>query len=111
MSSDFNDGKGYQNRGRSDQSGGLSVGDDTYTSTAGTVAPANGAMIQGFVGIGTTKPVSPLNVVAEGSNGGTSDDIRLESYGPTHAPALYMVNARGTYAAPANLANGDSLGV
>jgi hypothetical protein len=92
-------------------SGGLAVGDTTYTSTSGTVAPANGAMIQGFVGIGTTKPVSPLNVVAEGSNGGTSDDIRLESYGPTHAPALYMVNARGTYAAPTNLANGDSLGV
>jgi hypothetical protein len=92
-------------------SGGLSVGDATYTSTSGTVAPANGAIIQGYVGIGTAKPLSPLNIVAEGSNGGTSDDIRLESYGPTHAPALYMVNARGTYAAPANLANGDSLGV
>jgi hypothetical protein len=92
-------------------SGGLAVGDATYTSTAGTVAPANGGIIQGNVGIGTKTPVSPLNVVAEGSNGGASDDIRLESYGPTHAPALYIVTARGTYAAPTNLVNGDVLGV
>jgi hypothetical protein len=43
-------------------SGGLAIGDSTYTSTAGTVAPANGALIQGSVGIGITTPQGPLHV-------------------------------------------------
>jgi Chaperone of endosialidase len=91
-------------------SGGLSIGDGTYTSTAGTIAPVNGAIIKGYVGIGTTAPVSPVNVVAEGSNGATSNHIRLESYGATQAPAFYTLCARGTKAAPVNLVNGDALG-
>jgi hypothetical protein len=71
--------------------GNMSLGDTTYT---GTAAPANGAIIKGFVGIGTKVPVSPLNIVAEGSDGGTSDDIRLESYGSTHAPAFFHGDCR-----------------
>ena len=43
-------------------SGGLAIGDSTYTSTAGTVAPANGALIQGSVGMGLTTPQVPLHV-------------------------------------------------
>jgi hypothetical protein len=43
-------------------SGGLAIGDATYTSTTGTVAPTNGAMIQGEVGIGTTGPTAKLDV-------------------------------------------------
>jgi Chaperone of endosialidase len=43
-------------------SGGLAIGDSTYTSTAGTVAPANGALIQGSVGIGITTPQGSLHV-------------------------------------------------
>jgi hypothetical protein len=43
-------------------SGGLAIGDATYTSTAGTVAPANGALIEGNVGIGITAPQVPLHV-------------------------------------------------
>jgi hypothetical protein len=42
--------------------GGLAIGDSTYTSTAGTVAPANGALIEGNVGIGLTTPQVPLHV-------------------------------------------------
>jgi hypothetical protein len=44
-------------------SGGLAIGDSTYTSTTGTVAPSNGAIIEGNVGIGTTTPIAPLHVV------------------------------------------------
>jgi hypothetical protein len=43
-------------------SGGLAIGDSTYTSTAGTVAPANGAIIQGSTGIGILTPQVPLHV-------------------------------------------------
>jgi Chaperone of endosialidase len=43
-------------------SGGLAIGDATYTSTAGTVAPVNGAIIKGNVGIGLTTPQVPLHV-------------------------------------------------
>ena len=43
-------------------SGGLAIGDSTYTSTSGTVAPANGAIIQGTVGMGLTTPQVPLHV-------------------------------------------------
>jgi hypothetical protein len=42
--------------------GGLAIGDSTYTSTAGTVAPANGAIIQGSVGMGLSTPQVPLHV-------------------------------------------------
>ena len=42
--------------------GGLAIGDSTYTSTSGTVAPTNGAIIQGLVGMGITTPQVPLHV-------------------------------------------------
>jgi len=40
----------------------LAIGDSTYTSTAGTIAPTNGALIEGNVGIGLTTPQAPLHV-------------------------------------------------
>jgi hypothetical protein len=43
-------------------SGGIAVGDATYTSTTGTVAPLNGAIIQGNTGIGTVAPLSQLDI-------------------------------------------------
>jgi hypothetical protein len=45
--------------------GGLAIGDSTYTSTASTVAPTNGALIEGNVGVGLTAPQVPLNVDGE----------------------------------------------
>lgn len=45
--------------------GGLAIGDSTYTSTVGTVAPVNGALIEGNVGIGLTAPQVPLHVDGE----------------------------------------------
>ena len=44
-------------------SGGMAIGDATYASTTGTVAPLNGAIIQGFTGIGTTAPIALLHVL------------------------------------------------
>jgi Chaperone of endosialidase len=46
-------------------SGGLAIGDSTYTSTSGTVAPANGAIIQGTVGMGITTPQVPLHITGQ----------------------------------------------
>jgi hypothetical protein len=45
--------------------GGLAIGDSTNTSTAGTVAPTNGALIEGNVGVGLTAPQVPLHVDGE----------------------------------------------
>jgi len=45
--------------------GGLAIGDSTYTSTSGTVAPANGAIIQGSVGMGITTPQVPLHITGQ----------------------------------------------
>jgi hypothetical protein len=68
-------------------SGGLAIGDATYTSTTGTVAPANGAIIQGDVGIGGTLPLAKLHVRSDtlpqffvGPEEGTTDSI-VRHYG------------------------------
>src|SRR3984893_18687787 len=45
--------------------GGLAIGDSTYTSTSGTVVPANGAIIQGAVGMGITTPQIPLHITGQ----------------------------------------------
>jgi Chaperone of endosialidase len=92
-------------------SGGLAIGDSTYTSTAGAVSPTNGAMIQGFTCIGTTKPRGRLTVVNDnGKNGGQVAELSLVSYGTSHVTDFETYNARGTEAAPTNLNTGDTLG-
>jgi hypothetical protein len=92
-------------------SGGLAIGDSTYTSTSGTVAPTNGAIIQGFTSIGSTKTRGRLTVVNDnGKNGGQNAQISLVSYGTNHVTDFETYNARGTEAAPTNLGNGDLLG-
>jgi hypothetical protein len=53
--------------------GGIAVGDASYTSTTGTVAPLNGAIIQGFTGIGTPSPVDLLHVVDGGIRRSSTD--------------------------------------
>jgi hypothetical protein len=92
-------------------SGGIAVGDASYTSTAGTVAPLKGAMIQGFTCVGTTKPRARLTVVNDnGKNGNQNAEISLDSYGTSHVTDFETYNARGTEAAPTNLGTGDLLG-
>ena len=68
-------------------SGGIAVGDASYTSTLGTVAPLNGAIIQGNVGIGGTLPLAKLHVRSDtlpqlfvGPEEGTTDSI-VRHYG------------------------------
>ena len=92
-------------------SGGIAVGDATYTSTTGTVAPLNGAIIQGFTGIGTKSPGWLLSVVNDQSTAGnTNGVISLRQYGSTHQSAFEFFSANGTEAAPANLADGERIG-
>jgi hypothetical protein len=74
-------------------SGGLAIGDSTYTSTSGTVAPTNGAIIQGFTSIGTTKTRGRLSVVNDnGNNGGLNAQISLVSYGSFHVTDFETYN-------------------
>jgi hypothetical protein len=92
-------------------SGGIAVGDATYTSTTGTVAPLNGAIIQGFTGIGTKSPGWLLTAVNDQSTAGnTSAVISLRQYGSTHNSAFEFFSANGTEAAPTNLAAGERTG-
>jgi hypothetical protein len=92
-------------------SGGIAVGDATYTSTTGTVAPLNGAIIQGNTGIGTKTPFWPLTVVNDQSTANhTNGVISLRQYGSTHNSAFEFFSANGTEAAPAPLAGGESIG-
>ena len=92
-------------------SGGLAIGDATYTSTTGTVAPLNGAIIQGFTGIGTKSPGWLLSVVNDQSTAGhVNGVISLRQYGSTHNSALEFYSANGTEAAPASLAAGERIG-
>ena len=92
-------------------SGGIAVGDATYTSTTGTVAPLNGAIIQGFTGIGTKSPGWLLSVVNDQSTAGnTNGVISLRQYGSTHQSAFEFFSANGTEAAPTSLAAGERIG-
>jgi hypothetical protein len=92
-------------------SGGIAVGDATYTSTTGTVAPLNGAIIQGNTGIGTKNPFWPLTVVNDQSTSShTNGVISLRQYGSTHNSAFEFFSANGTEAAPTPLAGGESIG-
>jgi len=92
-------------------SGGIAVGDATYTSTTGTVAPLNGAIIQGFTGIGTKSPGWLLSVVNDQSTAGnTNGVISLRQYGSTHQSAFEFFSANGTEASPTPLAAGERVG-
>jgi len=99
----------------STSSGGLAVGDSTYTSTAGTVAPTNGAIIAGFVGIGTTLKTGyggRLTVVGDNSSG---NETLVGFQTPTGGaamlgPSLHFYAARGTEASPLSLVAGDQVG-
>ena len=92
-------------------SGGLAIGDATYTSTTGTVAPLNGAIIQGNTGIGTKNPGWPLTVVNDQSTAGhTNGVISLRQYGSARTAAFEFFSANGTEAAPTPLADGERIG-
>ena len=92
-------------------SGGLAIGDATYTSTTGTVAPLNGAIIQGFTGIGTRSPGWLLSVVNDQSTAGHSNGVvSLRQYGSTRTSAFEFYSANGTEAAPTSLTAGERIG-
>jgi Chaperone of endosialidase len=84
-------------------SGGLAIGDTNYTSTAGIIAPTNGAMIEGQVAIGTTAPDANAQLTIIGpvtGNIGPQIDIRGISssvYGGT--PNFFLENGSGSAAA------------
>jgi hypothetical protein len=77
-------------------SGGMAIGDATYTSTTGTVAPLNGAIIQGFTGIGTTAPAMRLHL--QGTVGQADDSsifiqetgTMASNTGVTGIPGIYL---------------------
>jgi hypothetical protein len=80
-------------------SGGIAVGDSTYTSTAGTVAPVGGAIIQGQVGIGTNAPLAGykvhtftsgynLTLLESGGVGGGIPELQLRNDSATNREAL-----------------------
>lgn len=65
----------------------------------------------GNVGIGTNAPGSHLTIMSDGAGGGVADDVTIATYNATPGIGMFYNSARGTLAAPTNLANGNSLGI
>jgi Chaperone of endosialidase len=72
-------------------SGGLAIGDATYTSSTGTVAPQNGAIIQGTVGIGTSAPNSSAQLHIYNPSGNAEEILESSAPAPFF-PFLRLVN-------------------
>ncbi len=75
-------------------SGGLAIGDATYTSTLGTIAPLNGAIIQGRVGIGITTPGTLLsnfndNIIGSNNRGANLSSITWHTNSDGYVASLY----------------------
>lgn len=58
-------------------SGGIAVGNTAYTSTPGTIAPTNGAIIQGVTGIGTPTPDLTTSMLTVAAAAGGAGNLRL----------------------------------
>ena len=82
-------------------SGGMAIGDATYTSTTGTAAPLNGAIVQGRVGIGTTNPAMRLHLEGDGTSLNTSLYIKTTAAVPElNAGAQVLLRADNHAALP-----------
>ncbi len=97
--------------------GGIAVGDASYTSTTGTVAPLNGAIIQGNTGIGTPTPGQLLhvvdgNILRENSNGNASTFITTDGGVRVfrNGPALVSPTVNGYVDVRNDSAGGTSYG-
>ena len=62
----------------------------------------------GLLGIGTNAPAGRLHFVSDNSESG--DDYLFTDFSSTTTTGLYLRKARGTIAAPLNLAQGDIIG-
>ncbi len=64
----------------------------------------------GLTGIGTGDPISALDIVAFNKSD-AADDINIRTYSNAAGPALLLYRARTAGSVPANLQNGDFLGI
>src|SRR5882724_3321190 len=63
----------------------------------------------GYLGIGTINPAGRFHGLSEASDVGNK--YLFEDYGAGTTQAMYMTKARGTAAAPSDLASGDAIGM
>ncbi|MEG0926716.1 tail fiber domain-containing protein [Chryseobacterium sp.] len=67
----------------------------------------------GFVGVGTSTPLSRLHIEGTDSDpgGASSNDLRLSSYkNVPDGPTFFITSARGTVSSPSNLQTNDYVG-
>jgi hypothetical protein len=88
----------------------LAVGSGSAYKSASITNFTDGAIIQGNVGIGTTRPQRPLHIAGE--QPGTGPAIIVDEYSNQGgaAPDIFFEKARGTMAAPSDAINTDLLG-
>ncbi len=80
----------------------FNLGFETGGTTHMTISSA------GLVGIGTNSPVEPLHIVSDGDIG----EIQIDTYHTTASASgkFTIQRARGTFASPVKLVNGDNVG-
>lgn len=86
-----------------DIDGGVVIGNNYRGSVT---APANGLLVEGFTGIGTTNPIGQLTIVEEGSQALAA----IIQYQGTDEPLLAIGRANGTEAVPSHTLSGNRLG-
>jgi len=62
------------------------------------------------IGLGTAAPTGKVDIVSDNVGAGAENDFYFTGYGNSANPAFFFGSARGTLAAPANLASGDIIG-
>ncbi|MBD2757498.1 tail fiber domain-containing protein [Spirosoma validum] len=95
---------GYNSAGNIGLGGTLAK--NTDVATAGFNQSFSGT---GNFGIGTNAPGSKLTVVNDNGSD-AKDDIVVQTYSSATTPVVILQSSGGTVAAPANIANGRSLG-
>lgn len=98
--------------------GGNSFGATTTIGTndnnplvfATNATPAMTLTGDGFLGIGTSSPLSSVDIVNNATGNNARDDLNIRTFDASNTPSVILLRARGTASVPAAVETGDGLG-